>query len=538
MSIAIPEGTQGWVGISNDGFYGMSVDSSKRYAGSFSVRGAYQGEVNLGFRNKLTGMRLSDDNITLHSYDDSWSTVNIPVFEPLSAAGNPNNTFEFLFDASTLSGKSISVNLLSVFKQTFNDRPNGVREDLATAYNDLESSWIRLPGGNNMQGFSVGNEFNFTETLGDLKTRPGRLGTWTDIDTSGFGMLEQLQWAIDSGQEVFLGIFAGLFIGGGVIPQNQLQPYVDLAMDQLEFLLGSSSTTWGKVRASLGYPDPFALKFVEIGNEDFFGEPSYSDYRFDAFYQAIKATYPELVLLSTVSPAPNGLTGAQNVWADEHIYANEDTFAGLYNRYDNHDRSRPVIVGEYAAVVTGSNPGQAGQQTMGMALSEAIMLLGCERNSDIVKGTSYGALIKSYDEEPGTVAVIKHTADATLKSLSFYVQKLFAQNHGDATLPVTTEGGDGIGPVYWSATKRNTGATILKLVNYHGPGSAVNIVFEGSNAGEAQVVTFTTPNCGSINNLPYLGGESGSITTSTLQGQNGKFAVYFGNECEVKILTV
>lgn len=172
-----------------------------------------------------------------------------------------------------------------------------------------------------------------------------------------------------------------------------------------------------------------------------------------------------------------------------------------------------------------------------MALAEGIMLLGAERNSDIVKGTAYGALIKEYNEAPDTVAVIKHTANEILHSTSYYVQQLFSQYKGEETVAVTTEYGLGIDPLYWSATR--TGSTrYLKIINYYGSGSVVDVVFEGTHSSTAEVITLTAPDCTSTNKLPTLGGESTSITESTLTEASGVFTVSFGNPCEVKVLIV
>lgn len=235
MRIDAPTGTTGTVGISNDGFWGFNVDPVKRYAASFRMRGSYDGPVEASFRNKISNNELSSTSAKVQNGND-WITVNLPIFQPTSSSGNPNNTFEFTFDGTKLAGKSVHVNLLSLFKQTCYDRYNGVREDLAQAYKDFKSTWVRLPGGNNMQGLGYGLEWKWNETIGDLTTRPGHVGTWGNVDTDGFGLLEQLQWAQDMGQTVVLGMFAGLHIGGDIVAEADLQKYVNLGLEELEFL--------------------------------------------------------------------------------------------------------------------------------------------------------------------------------------------------------------------------------------------------------------------------------------------------------------
>jgi len=236
LRIDVPAGTTGQVGFYNDGFWGFHVDAAKRYAASFSIKGAYTGGVTVGFQNILSGSQLSSTTIQVNSADGTWTSIAPVVFKPSSTPGNPNNTFTYLFDGAQLAGKSIQVNLLSLFKQTYNNRANGVREDLAASYDGLRSTWVRLPGGNNMQGLGLGNEWHWDFTYGNLTNRPGHLGTWGDYQTNGFGVLEMMQWATDAKQTIVLGLFAGLHIGGAIVSEANLGAYVDSTMNYLEFL--------------------------------------------------------------------------------------------------------------------------------------------------------------------------------------------------------------------------------------------------------------------------------------------------------------
>lgn len=180
LRMDIPAGTTGQVGFYNDGFWGFHVDSSKDYAASFNVKGAYTGDAVVGF-NDVSGTALSSTTIQVSSTDGTWTSIGPVIFQPSSTASNSNNTFTYLFDGAQLAGSSIQFNLFSVFKKTYKDRVNGVREDLAASYNGLNSTWVRLPGGNNMQGLSIGNEWHWDHAYGDLKNRAGHLGTWGTI---------------------------------------------------------------------------------------------------------------------------------------------------------------------------------------------------------------------------------------------------------------------------------------------------------------------------------------------------------------------
>lgn len=240
MRMDVPAGTTGTVGFYNDGFWGFNVDVTQRYIASLYMRGSYSGTVNCYFQSTTSGQVLGSSSMSVHQTSSSgWVQSYSATFQPSQTASNGNNTFYFTFDGSQLAGKSVYFNILSVFKQTFNNRVNGVRPDLANALGSLGSKYIRLPGGNNMEGNSAPYEWKWNETIGPLTSRPGRPGTWGDINTDGFGLLEMMQMAQDLGQEVILGIWAGLYLDGQIISQANLQPYVDSVMNELEFLLVS-----------------------------------------------------------------------------------------------------------------------------------------------------------------------------------------------------------------------------------------------------------------------------------------------------------
>ncbi|KKK21100.1 putative alpha-N-arabinofuranosidase A precursor [Aspergillus rambellii] len=540
LRMDVPAGAEGTVGFYNDGFWGFDIDASQDYIASLYMHGNYSGVIQCSFRSSTSDTVLGSTNITVdQTSSEGWVQTFSPTFNPTQTAADANNTVYFTFDGAQLAGESLYFNLFSVFKQTYKNRSNGVRTDLAEALGGLGTKYIRLPGGNNMEGLESPYYWKWNETVGDLTDRPGRLGTWGDINTDGFGLLEMMQMAQDLGQEVILGVWAGLYLDGEVVPEADLDPYIDSVMDELEFLLGDSSTTYGAQRAALGYPSPFTLTWIEIGNEDYLngGTDSYYAYRYQAFYDAIHATYPSINLISTINPNPVTTAGSP---LDLHIYGNEDYFVSLFNTFDQASRTYPVFINEYAATNTGGNTdGQVGAQTLGMACAEAIFLLGCERNSDVVVGSAYGALIKNYNEEPGTVAVIKHTANEVLYTMSYYVQQLFAAHMGTATLPVTVTDGE-LGPVYWSATTDGSQA-ILKLVNYNGTtgaSNAVQITFEGSTKNTATLIAMTAASSTSVNNLPSMGGEASTITTTTLTGSEGTFSVPFSSAYEIVILLV
>lgn len=237
MRVDVPSDAHGTVGFYNEGFWGFYVDSRKQYNVSLYMRGDYRGNVECHFKNNITGHILGHTSVHVNQVNsDGWKHIVLPTFRPSQSPGNPNNTFHFTFDGAQLAGQSFYVNLLSVFKQTYKHRSNGLREDLAEALDGLGASWARLPGGNNMEGLAPPFYWKWNETIGPLTNRPGRPGTWGDIQTDGFGILEMMQMTTDMDLTTFLGVWAGLYLDGTVIPESDLSPYVDSVMDELDFL--------------------------------------------------------------------------------------------------------------------------------------------------------------------------------------------------------------------------------------------------------------------------------------------------------------
>ena len=241
MKVDVPENATGLVGLYNEGFWGFDVDSSKRYAASVYLRGNYTGDIFCSFKNNLTGSTLGTVNLTANNDGSTgeWTQFSGPAFYPSETASDPNNTFHFLFDGEQLAGQSIYLNLFSLFKQTYLNRYNGLREDLAESVLGLNAKYMRLPGGNNMEGLYSPFYWKWNETLGGLTSRPGRPGTWGDVNTDGLGLLEQLQWTLDMGLVPMLGVWDGLYLDGEIVSEADFQPYVDMVVNELEFLLVS-----------------------------------------------------------------------------------------------------------------------------------------------------------------------------------------------------------------------------------------------------------------------------------------------------------
>jgi alpha-N-arabinofuranosidase len=210
--------------------------------------------------------------------------------------------------------------------------------------------------------------------------------------------MEYMQWCLDMGMEPLLAVWSGLSLGGGVLSGTSLTPYVDDIMNELEFLMGSASTTYGALRVKYGRTDPYVINYIEVGNEDNLsgGCATYSS-RYTAIYNAIHAVYPNIIIVASTAATsclPTSLP--TNAWTDTHHYLSPNSFVALFNEWDNVPRTRGVIVGEYAS--TSANDGSTTYwSNMQGSCGEAVYMIGMERNSDIVKMASFAPLFEHYD---------------------------------------------------------------------------------------------------------------------------------------------
>jgi len=313
---------------------------------------------------------------------------------------------------------------------------------------------------------------------------------------------------------------------GDSITEDQLQPYVDDVMNELEYILGGVDTTYGALRASHGYPNPWKLNYVEIGNEDYLtgGEgyvplvllqcqyltnsldSSYIDYRYNAFSSAITKAYPSMqIIASTIFIS---LPATDQVSADYHLYAYPDLFVSKYNMFDqNHTEWAKTLIGEFANTLP--NPGglppvpataQALQwPTWIGSVAEAVFLLGAERNAGSTLGAAYAPALQRLDPgasqwTPDLISFTSAPAD-TVRSTSWHVLSLLSGTRFTSTRAVNVTDG-GIGPAYFAAGQNtDTGAYVLKAAVYNSSADVpFRVAFEGVAAGTlANLTVLTAP---------------------------------------------
>ena len=409
------------VGISNPGWWGIEV-KPQIYTGSFYVLGEYSGSFTAALRS-AAGNVLASVKVPSQSIASKWVKHDF-VLNPTQAAGVKN-----VFTLTYSGGATLDFNAISLFPPTWNNRTNGLRIDLMQALKDLNPTFLRW-GGNNIEGGGYGRECKFfyslgcfvtdvdtnvagawDKTIGDITQRPGRLGAWGYWNEDGLGLVEYLLWCKDLGMEPVLGVFAGLHLhNNNIIAEKDLQPFVVSAMNMLEFCMGDASTTYGQKRAALGYPEPFPITYIEIGNEDNLsgGMVSYQAYRFNAFYKPIIQKYPNAVVIASTTSFSKP---PDNVASDYHQYADANTLASQFDIFDRYSTQHQTLVGEYS-MQRGTYPNWIG------AVAEAIFQLGAEKNGDKVIGLSYAPLFMNTNNYHWTPDLIAFNADSNQTTLS------------------------------------------------------------------------------------------------------------------------
>jgi alpha-N-arabinofuranosidase len=427
------------VGVANDGWWGIPVKPNTTYRASFYARALAGGKL------PLRASIESADGATVYASasagcaGDGWVRYNVTLTTGLDA--KPTAAARFVI--STDQAGTLLLNEVSLFPPTFKDRPNGLRPDLMQKMAGMQPRFVRLPGGNYLEGDTVATRFPWKATLGPIEQRPGHKGTWGYRSSDGLGLMEFLTWTEDVGAEPLLAVFAGYALKGETIPAGPgLQPYVDEALDEIEYLIGGPDTKWGARRAKDGHPAPFKLHYVEIGNEDGFDKQKTYDGRYTQFYDAIKAKYPQLTLISTVNGRdPLGqrqlVTSRRPDMVDEHYYFDDRAGMEAAHRYDSYDRSQPkIMVGEWAT--------REGAPTTNMlgALGDAAFMTGLERNADIIRMASYAPLFVNVN--PGGMQwksdLIGYDALSSYGSPSYYAQKMFSAYLGTTSLPLQADG--------------------------------------------------------------------------------------------------
>jgi alpha-L-arabinofuranosidase len=435
--------------LTNDGFRGMGIKQNEQY--NFTV-----------WAKSETG------NIKLHVQLVDSTGKSLGESQSINISGNNWQQYKTSFTATGTAlkakmsvwfeGKGVAdLDMISLFPQhTWKERPNGLRTDLVQLLADMKPGFIRFPGGCIVEGKELATRYQWKKTVGPVEERKLIVNRWNSefahrpapdyFQSFGLGFYEYFQLAEDIGASPLPILNCGMacqFNTGEVVDTTQLDPYIQDALDLIEFANGDVSTKWGHLRELMGHPSPFNLKLLGVGNEQW--GPQYVE-RYIIFTKAIKSKYPEIQLVNSVGPSPDDdrfhylndtLRKLNADILDEHYYSSPSWFQSNANRYDDYDRKGPkIFAGEYAAqsIATVS---PLNKNNWLCALSEAAFMTGLERNADVVKMASYAPLFAHVEGWQWTPDLIWFDNLNSYGTVNYYVQKLYANNKGTNTVAIT-----------------------------------------------------------------------------------------------------
>ena len=464
----------------NEGFRGIGIRKGETYRFSF-----YATNPDGGIKRVIAqlvdanGKVVADTAISTASKDWQHYTKTF-----VANSTEEKARLKIIFEGAG----SLDLDIISLFPTaTWKGRENGLRKDVVQLLADLKPGFLRFPGGCIIEGRTLAERYQWKNTLGQPDSRPTMISRWNNefkhkltpdyFQSFGLGFYEYFQLAEDIGAAPIPVLSCGIacqFNSGELVPVSELDPYIQDAIDLIEFANGAVDSPWGKVRTQMGHPKTFNLKYIGIGNEQW--GPQYIE-RFKMFQKVLKEKYPAIVLISGSGPFADGhmfdyahreLKKLDAEIIDEHYYQDIAWFKNNATRYDNYDRKGPkIFAGEYAAqsvaVVSPDN-----KNSWETALAEAAFMTGLERNADLVQMTSYAPLIAHTEAWQWSPNMIWFNNLQVLATANYQVQKLFSNNKGTDLVSITRKGKPLTGQdgLYASAvTEHQDTALIVKLVN-------------------------------------------------------------------------
>jgi alpha-N-arabinofuranosidase len=515
--ITIGEGEASF-GLSNEGFRGMGIKKGMVY--HFSVMARQLEGSSLKMRIELVNPQGEIIGATKLAPEAKEWSKGIVSFT--ATATEPKAKLNIWFEGTG----SIDIDMVSLFPDdTWKNRAGGLRADLVQLLADLKPGFLRFPGGCIVEGRDLENRYQWKKTVGKVEDRHVIVNRWNTefkhrltpdyYQSFGMGFFEYFQLAEDIGAEPLPILSCGMacqFNTAEVVPMDELDPYIQDALDLIEFANGTADSKWGKVRAKMGHSAPFNLKMIGVGNEQWGAQ--YIE-RYEAFVKIIKVKYPEIKIVTGVGPSPDGkffdyaakeLKRLKAEIVDEHYYANPEWFFQNATRYDNYDRnSYKIFAGEFAAQ-SKFTCSPDNQNNWKCALSEAAFMTGLERNADVVNLCSYAPLFAHVDGWQWTPDLIWFDNLKSFGTTNYYVQKMFSNNKGTQVLPMLKQekpltGQDGL---YASAAfDQNSNEVILKLVNSGDKAQTANVVLESAKkfASKGKLIVLKNEDLTKINSL-------------------------------------
>ena len=478
-------------GLDNEGYRGIGVKQGEEYRFSVYARtpDAKPMKLSIELVNSNAQNLLKKE---IEVSGNNWQKLTAVLKSPFTDA---HARLRIVLETQG----TVDMDHISLFPvDTWKGRENGLRADLAQALYDLNPGVFRFPGGCIIEGNSLETRYQWKNSVGPVENRPLNENRWNYtfkhkafpdyFQTLGLGYFEYFLLSEDLGAEPLPVISCGLSCqceSNEVVPMDELDPYIQDALDLVEFANGPVTSKWGKVRADMGHPEPFNLKMIGIGNEQW--DKVYVE-RLEAFTKAIRAKYPNVKVVGSSGPSANG-DKFDYLWpemkrigvdlVDEHYYMNPDWFFGNASRYDNYDRKGPkVFAGEYAS----HDHSTKKDNNFLAALSEAAFMTGLERNADVVHLATYAPLFAHVDAWQWNPDLIWFDNLRMMRTPNYYVQQMYGMNAGTDVLSLKMDGKAVAGQDSLYATaalNAPTGEIILKLVNASSKPADVQIDFNG-----------------------------------------------------------
>lgn len=501
-----------YTGLENEGFFGVTFHKDSVYKFSAYMRAPEKAaKIRVELCNPAS-MKESQVYAS-HTFD-----VNSKGWTKYSCELKPDDSCEkgvlrvFLVHPD----QPVDMEHISMFPaNTWKGRENGMRRDLAQALYDLKPGVFRFPGGCIVEGTEVPDRYQWKNTVGPVENRPTNLNRWLYtfphrlypdyFQSGGLGFYEYFQLSEDFGAEPLPIINVGLVCQyqnwhqDESIPLDSLQPYIDDALDLIEFANGATDTKWGKLRADMGHPEPFNMKYLGVGNEQW-GKQYVT--RLEPFIKVLREKHPEIKVVGSSGPNSEG-EDFDYLWpemkrlkadlVDEHFYRPETWFLAQGLRYDKYDRKGPkVFAGEYACHGKGKK-----YNHFYPSLLEAAFMTGLERNADVVEMATYAPLFAHVEGWQWRPDLIWFDNSRSMKSGSYYVQQLYGLNKGDRVLPLTMDGKpvagqEGQNGLFASAVSEGNDI-IVKVANVGESAQTLTVDFKGLKKKEAlKRLTVTT----------------------------------------------
>ncbi|MGO9323019.1 MAG: alpha-L-arabinofuranosidase C-terminal domain-containing protein [Terracidiphilus sp.] len=438
-------------GVENGGYWGIPVRPHTTYAGSFYAKTDSPGiPITITLQNDQTGAIAA--STTVNGVTGEWKNFAYTLHTGDVPASSNNHLILTIAQPAT-----VWLNLVSLFPPTYHNRPGGDRVDIMNLLAAMQPKFLRFPGGNYLEGDHIAERFDWKKTIGPWVDRPTHMSPWHYRSSDGMGLLEFLEWCEDLKMQPVLAVYAGYSLSGEhVDPGPALEPYVQDALDEIEYVAGDADTRWGAERAKDGHPSPFPLHYIEVGNEDGFDKSGSYAGRYAQFYRAIKQHYPDLQIIATTP-----VKGITPDVLDEHFYMSAAESFSQAHHYDAADREGPkIFVGEWATREGDPTP------DLEAALGDAAWLTGLERNSDLIVMTSYAPLFVNVN--PGAMQwapdLIGYNALSSYGSPSYWTQVMFSSHLGTEVIPAALTNAPP--RVFASATRNDaTHKLFVKVVN-------------------------------------------------------------------------